>query len=890
MGIRGIRAEIAPEQDLAAEPEGEPVAWAGWVEDEAEDAPVRTPLDIAAAAVAIVLALGWLVIVIYAARVSLRTSGDRLVDLFLLLPAATAPLALIGIVWLLAQRTSRREARRFARTAAAMRIEAAGMEAVLARIGGAIDENRRLLADQADQLLALGEEAAARLAHVRGGMAEQSTQIGRQTQALDRAATTARSEMDALLADLPRAEAQTHALAERLRDGGTAANQQAGALTEAISTLTTRAREADETVNGAAQRLASNLAGMERQGTATARLLTEAAGTLRGQVDDAMSATATALAAARESIDAQGSATMALIDQSRSALERTGSEAAAAFGERLDGAAARLDALGQRLVEQDSASRALVAKLEQGLAAVEERLASLDETGRERTATLDDAVATLRTQAERATLALNAGAGAAGELTGQAEALRQVIDGIGREIDSLPPSFDAADAAAQRSRASVAATGPEVARLEAAARAAAERLTLVQARFAEQQAAADRLGESVAARIAEIEAHGRVLEEIETRFASFGDAGAERTADLAEAIVALSGHAQAISQTFGSSVTAADTLAARTASLGDTIARVGTQADRARETVTAALPEAQSLERAVERAIDRIGGVDAAAAERRAEILAATDAAEARLGQLTGELDRMHAAVARIGTEANAVAESATPRLVEALLRVRETANVAANAARDAMAGIVPAAAQALGDAAGAALEASVSERVEAQMQAVGQAAERAVAAAHQATDRLMRQMLTITDTTTAIEARIEEAQTQIAEREEDSFARRTALLIESLNSTAIDVAKVFATDVADNAWAAYLRGDRGVFTRRAVRLLDAAETREIARYYEERADFREQVNRYIHDFEAMLRRVLAGRDGAPMSVTLLSSDMGKLYVALAQAIERLRA
>jgi hypothetical protein len=115
------------------------------------------------------------------------------------------------------------------------------------------------------------------------------------------------------------------------------------------------------------------------------------------------------------------------------------------------------------------------------------------------------------------------------------------------------------------------------------------------------------------------------------------------------------------------------------------------------------------------------------------------------------------------------------------------------------------------------------------------------------------------------------------------------ALLIESLNSTAIDVTKILSNDVTDSAWAAYLKGDRGVFTRRAVRLLDAAETREIARHYEEEPEFREQVNRYIHDFEAMLRRILADRDGSPLGVTILSSDMGKLYVALAQAIERLR-
>ena len=58
---------------------------------------------------------------------------------------------------------------------------------------------------------------------------------------------------------------------------------------------------------------------------------------------------------------------------------------------------------------------------------------------------------------------------------------------------------------------------------------------------------------------------------------------------------------------------------------------------------------------------------------------------------------------------------------------------------------------------------------------------------------------------------------------------------------------------------------------------------------FERDSDFREHVSRYIHDFEAILRQVLSTRDGHALGVTLLSSDMGKLYVALAQAIERLR-
>ena len=96
-------------------------------------------------------------------------------------------------------------------------------------------------------------------------------------------------------------------------------------------------------------------------------------------------------------------------------------------------------------------------------------------------------------------------------------------------------------------------------------------------------------------------------------------------------------------------------------------------------------------------------------------------------------------------------------------------------------------------------------------------------------------------------------------------------------------------TEVTDTSWSSYLRGDRGIFTRRAVRLLDNREAREISDLYGQDGDFRETLNRYIHDFEAMLRNVLSTRDGHALGVTLLSSDPGKLYVALAQAIERLR-
>ena len=169
-------------------------------------------------------------------------------------------------------------------------------------------------------------------------------------------------------------------------------------------------------------------------------------------------------------------------------------------------------------------------------------------------------------------------------------------------------------------------------------------------------------------------------------------------------------------------------------------------------------------------------------------------------------------------------------------------------------------------------------------------AAEQASEAGREAAVQLRDQLSVVNELAGNLERRVAHARQRAEEQVDNDFARRMALITESLNSSAIDISKAFANDVTDTAWASYLRGDRGIFTRRAVRLLDHGDARAVAEIYEADGDFRETVNRYIHDFEAMLRSVLSTRDGHSLAVTLLSSDMGKLYVALAQAIERLRA
>ncbi len=186
-------------------------------------------------------------------------------------------------------------------------------------------------------------------------------------------------------------------------------------------------------------------------------------------------------------------------------------------------------------------------------------------------------------------------------------------------------------------------------------------------------------------------------------------------------------------------------------------------------------------------------------------------------------------------------------------------------------------------------VDAMASQQVDALSHALEQKLQRIESEQDIVLERLESRLLRLSEMANTLEAQVHQTEGQFGSLDEDGFARRMALLTESLNSAAIDVAKILSNEVTDTAWQNYLKGDRGVFTRRAVRLLNQQESRVIARQYDDDSEFRTQVNRYIHDFESMMRVLLSTRDGHVISVTLLSSDVGKLYVALAQAIERLR-
>ena len=697
------------------------------------------------------LVLGGLGLVAFlwiAAMVGMAMSafGDRTldpVDALKGISLACGPLALIVALLILWQRNSAREAQRFADVARNVRMESLALDAVLGLASRRLAEDRVAVADQADKLLLLADQTALKLREATDDIAREIAELGRRTKDLDAAAGTARVDMGVLLADLPRAEEQTRALAETIRSTGVGAHEQAAALDAVLAGIASRAKDAEESAAGAANRLSGQLSHIGGASEIAARAIEDVSQRMTASVDGVLERATEAVERTRQGIIAQGEAIGTMIDRAQASSETAARQAADAL-ERQDG-------LGSQMIE----------RLQRGLANVEARFTELDETGRARTEKLGQALGTLGGHVERVMASLNDGGTAATTFINRAETLRAAINACLAELgESLPAALSELEAQAGRSRELIASAGPEAEKLNAAAKEASEALDVARTALEERRAAIDTLADAIDTRLA---------------------AAREGTASLGEAI---------------------------------------------RE----------------------------------------VDAESAKL------------------------ADSTSPQLVDALIRVRETATQAAERAREALGTIIPRSAEALGDAGREALEKAVEGQVESQIERVRTVSETAIAATQAAAARLEEQLSRIAETSASVDAQIAEGKETVESYDRDNFSRRVALLIDSLNSTSIDVTKLLSNEASDSSWASYLKGDRGVFTRRAVRLIDNGEAREIARHYEEEPDFREQVNRYVHDFETLLRPILSTRDGSTLAVILLSSDMGKLYVALAQAIERLRA
>ena len=544
-----------------------------------------------------------------------------------------------------------------------------------------------------------------------------------------------------------------------------------------------------------------------------------------------------------------------------------------------------------RLIGRDSAEKA--ASFGQQVSELAQRTRGADEMVAEATGRLAERLAEIETASAGAVTrvgeAQNAYSGTLDTLLSRtSETLEQIRSGIDIQAAAVASLVTQASAGIGKAGADAAES------LASNIDHANSSLASLSSRVAEQ----DRASQSM---IAEIE---RGLAMIDERFTELAANGDERANHFLESLTQARVELDMLAAQASTQDGAIGSLAERTAALRASIERLSTDiresvgtligeaqsgAERLAETAAAVRPDIGWLRDATVEANERLTATGAEIEHQRERFAALLSSVDGGVEDAQSRLAELASTLAKVEREAATLSAETGPTLVASLLQVKEAAAHAADRAREAIEAAIPEAAGKLSNEARAALEKVIRESVEERLRDVENVAARAVESARAASDRLTQQMLTLGQTASALEAHIEQTSKEQREKDSEVFAKRVALLIDSMHSAAIDVGKIMADEIDDKAWNAYLKGNRGVFTSRAVRLIGGSETRAIRSNYETDTEFQRSVNRYVHDFESMLRRVLAERDGGMIAVTLMSSDMGKLYAALAQAIDKRR-
>ncbi|WP_370032050.1 ATPase [Qipengyuania mesophila] len=815
-------------------------------------------------ALAFVAVAGWTGFFLWAhqATILTRPTPGEAIDLIV---QWTIPVLFVISLWLLAMRNSTREARRFSEVAHSLSLHSAELETRLVRVNRELSLAREFLSSQSRELDYLGRTATERLSEHADRLQALVGENGERVESIASVSVTALENMGKLRDNLP-------VIANSAKD---VSNQIGSAGRTAQSQL-------DELVDGF-ERLNEFGAASERQ-----------VSSLRERVD-----------AALEAFTAQADQLAAITDQRFAELrERSESFRGELDSREVDALAAirsRFEALQSELAELDAAAEA-------------ERAAAID--------SLSERLATLRDEAVQAGATIRDGeAHALTAWRNQIEALQQRLRDAVTEVERID---EAALAAANAKLAALAAEAEAVdARVAERNRAFAAETAQRQSAFAEAEEQAETrlterlaaLDEAIAERraaqaeqlsimAAEGEELGERIEALGAIFQTISEQGraagtdlsngiSELSAKLAESREALDGTDSAVASLTDASVRLLELIQASAKHSREDLpeameaseARLAGIEHRAEE-VKALLDQARASGEALTASME-------AAESRSRDAIDRVEAFQARFGETSAghadSIDGLRASVASLGEESAALSDKAQGELRDAIAALEASAREALAAIEDEQAQRIARIAERVGEQSAAAIDRALREHTAEAITALDKATGRSAEAGREVTRQLRDQLAKVNELTGNLENRIAHARERATEEVDNDFSRRVALITESLNSNAIDIAKAISTEVTDTAWASYLRGDRGIFTRRAVRLIDNTEAREIAELYDADHDFREHVSRYIHDFEAMLRTMLSTRDGHAVSVTLLSSDMGKLYVVLAQALERLR-
>ncbi|MEN7537094.1 hypothetical protein [Aurantiacibacter flavus] len=814
-----------------------------WME---EDLPSASARDRLLTVLFILLMAGWTGLFIWARLDSFdaATAPSAWVSsLFELL----VPVLLLALLWQALLRTGRAEQSRFADTARTLAAESSVLETRLSVINRELSLARDFIASQSRDLEALGRVAAERLSGSADTLQELIATNGDRVDRIGKVSETAVANMEQLRDQLPVLANSARDMTNQIGSVGNVANHQVDCLVTAMQKLEDHGEAGAAHVEKISVLLAETIAEFEERSGHLGSGALETFADINRQSEDFQ----------------------------RQIFERD-KEVLAETEARADKFAEFLESRNAKLIDIEERNIAQIRERVNILASECDNILLRMNDSREKAGTeLSDMIDALEVRlseaiervAETDTTALT---NARSRLSALAEEAARLDASLAQGVASFETDLARRrEEAEQREREALAALEHRIARFDEQIGGREE------AHLAHVEQLAQR-GENLAERLAAIDAD----------IASLGTHFSETNSDIASSIEQLEGRLHSSRRTLDDNSRA--------------VAELTGESVRMLEILQSSKHHTQNeLSGAIAEAHERLTGFHEHAeqlgtllqdAEARGAVVARHIATARNDGSGAVDLlQRLETQLAEVAERSKALAEQTRGELQEAIAALTAGAQAAVEGLRTEQGEAVREVAETIARDSNTAIAEALGREAQSTIAELEGAAQRASDASRESARELRDQLAAVNELTGNLEQRVATAREKAEEKVDHDFTRRMAAITEALNSSAIDISRAFEDEVADTQWAQYLRGDRGIFTRRAVRLLDKQEARSVHDIYSDDSEFRETVNRYIHDFEAMLRNVLSTRDGNAVAVTLLSSDVGKLYVMLAQAIDRLR-
>jgi chromosome segregation ATPase len=759
----------------------------------------------------------------------------------------SVPVLLVVALWLLAMRNSRREAARFGETARLLATESAALETRLSIVNRELSLARDFIASQSRDLESLGRIAAERLSTNADRLQDLIRDNGEQVNAIGSVSDTAVANMDKLRDQLPVISNAARDVTSQIGNAGNTAQSQLDELVSGFRRLNEFGTASERQVDGLRDKISETL---------------EELGQRTDELEKASETRFEAMRARNEEfrleLEARETDSLASI---RRRAEELGSELAQQSLESRQREDAILSALRKRLDELRFEGDALTSSVREGQEQAQTVWA--------------DAVEGLQTRVSEALREISRiDETAINKARERLEALSEAAEKTDAQIGESAQAFDNEFSRRRAEQDEAEALG--LARLE-------RRISEFDSKIVDKQ-------QEHLAHVAGLAERGEALaqrfDELDRQMARLTAQGSDETTRLKEQTAVL---AEKLSQS-----------RAILEDGGAFLSHLTDDAVRLLEIIRSTSDHSEGkLSKSIEVAEARLSAFHAKAEELQqalgdAESKSASLSAnlEQSAGNTRESLERVEAIdthLDNVTAKSRELAKQAREELQSAITQLEQASSDIFGNVQSEQAEAVREIAERIGNSGSEAIERALQQGARSAIAELEEAARLADERGRATAIQLRDQLAKVNELAGNLEQRVAQARAKAEEQVDRDFTRRMAMITESLNSCAIDLSRAFDTEVSDTAWHSYLKGDRGIFTRRAVRLLNGHEVRGVCEIYEQDGDFREAVNRYIHDFEGMLRNVLSTRDGHSLAVTLLSSDIGKLYVAMAQSIERLR-